>query len=44
MIALIASGAVRTEPLLTHVYPLERVEEAFAAFGRREAIRPILKP
>ena len=44
MIALIASGAVQTAPLLTHVYPLEQIGEAFGAFARREAIRPILKP
>lgn len=44
MIALLATGAVHAEPLLTHVYPLEQFEEAFSAFGRREALRPILKP
>jgi L-iditol 2-dehydrogenase len=44
MIALMASGTVDVEPLLTHVYPLDRVEEAFAALESRIAIRPILKP
>jgi L-iditol 2-dehydrogenase len=44
MIELLATGAVRVEPLLTHVYPLERVRDAFDAFRAREAIRPILKP
>jgi L-iditol 2-dehydrogenase len=44
IIALLASGAVDVEPLLTHVYPLEQVEEAFAALRDRTAIRPILKP
>ena len=42
MIALLASGAIRTEPLTTHVYPLADVATAFAALARREAIRPIL--
>jgi threonine dehydrogenase-like Zn-dependent dehydrogenase len=44
MIALLASGAVRTEPLTTHVYPLADVATAFDALARREAIRPILIP
>ena len=42
MIALLASGAVRTEPLTTHVYPLAEVAAAFGALARREAIRPIV--
>jgi L-iditol 2-dehydrogenase len=42
MIALLASGAIRTEPLTTHVYPLSEVATAFDALARREAIRPIL--
>lgn len=29
---LIASGNLNTEPLITHTYPLERVEEAFGVF------------
>ena len=44
MIALLAAGAVRTEPLTTHVYPLADVATAFDALARREAIRPILTP
>jgi L-iditol 2-dehydrogenase len=44
MIALLAGGTVDVQPLLTHVYPLERVEEAFTALRDRSAIRPILKP
>ncbi len=44
MISLIASGAVNVGPLLTHIYPLERVDEAFTALRDRTAIRPILKP
>jgi L-iditol 2-dehydrogenase len=42
MIALLASGAVQTEPLTTHVYPLPEVAAAFTALERREAIRPII--
>jgi L-iditol 2-dehydrogenase len=44
MIALLAAGAIRTEPLTTHVYPLADVATAFDALARREAIRPILTP
>jgi len=44
MIALLASGAIRTEPLTSHVYPLADVATAFSALERREAIRPILIP
>lgn len=44
MIALLASGAIRTEPLTSHVYPLSDVAKAFGALERREAIRPILIP
>jgi L-iditol 2-dehydrogenase len=44
MISLMASGAVEVNPLLTHTYPLEQVEEAFAALRDRTSIRPILKP
>jgi threonine dehydrogenase-like Zn-dependent dehydrogenase len=42
MIALLAAGAVRTEPLTTHLYPLSEVDSAFRALERREAIRPII--
>jgi L-iditol 2-dehydrogenase len=42
MIALLASGAVSTEPLTTHLYPLSDVAMAFDALARREAIRPII--
>jgi threonine dehydrogenase-like Zn-dependent dehydrogenase len=44
MIALLASGAIRTEPLTSHIYPLADVATAFGALERREAIRPILIP
>jgi L-iditol 2-dehydrogenase len=44
MIALLASGAVRTEPLVRDVYPLEQIEAALAAMHDRTAVRPILVP
>jgi L-iditol 2-dehydrogenase len=44
MIALLASGAIRTEPLTTDLYPLSEVAGAFRALERREAIRPIITP
>ncbi len=44
MIALLASGAVRTEALIRDVYPLEQIEAALAAMRDRTAVRPILVP
>lgn len=44
MIALLASGAVRTEPLVRDLYPLEEVNAALAALRDRSAVRPILRP
>jgi L-iditol 2-dehydrogenase len=44
MIALLASGAVRTEPLVRDLYPLEQVSAALAALRDRSAVRPILRP
>jgi L-iditol 2-dehydrogenase len=44
MIALLASGAVRTEPLVRDVYPLERIEAALDAMRDRTSVRPILVP
>jgi L-iditol 2-dehydrogenase len=41
-IELVASGAIRTEPLTTHQYPLEAIAEAFAALESRSVIRPIV--
>ncbi len=42
MIALMRSGAVDVSPLLTHVYPIEKVGRAFEALENRSAIRPIV--
>jgi L-iditol 2-dehydrogenase len=44
MIALLASGAVRTGPLVRDLYPLEQVSVALAALRDRSAVRPILVP
>ena len=44
MVRLLGSGKVDVEPLLTHVYPLERVDDALAALQSREAVRPIVTP
>jgi L-iditol 2-dehydrogenase len=44
MIALLASGAVRTEPLVRDLYPLEEVSAALTALRERSAVRPILLP
>lgn len=41
-IELIASGAIRTEPLTSHQYGLDDIGEAFAALESRAVIRPIV--
>ncbi|HJJ83626.1 MAG TPA: zinc-binding dehydrogenase, partial [Methanocorpusculum sp.] len=33
---LIAEGKIDTEPLITHTYPLEEIEEAYRIFENRE--------
>jgi 2-desacetyl-2-hydroxyethyl bacteriochlorophyllide A dehydrogenase len=38
-LALVASGAVRGEPLLTHRFPLERIDDAFAAHRDAASIK-----
>lgn len=43
-LALMASGQVRTRPLATHILPLDKWEDGFAAFERKEAIKVILVP
>jgi L-iditol 2-dehydrogenase len=42
MIKLLESGAVDISPLLDHVYPMDRVSDAFSALESRAAIRPII--
>ena len=44
LIELMRSGAIDATPLARDVYPLEAVEQAFAALRERTAIRPILTP
>ncbi|MGH9246834.1 MAG: zinc-dependent alcohol dehydrogenase [Acidimicrobiales bacterium] len=44
MIRLMRTGAVDVKPLLTHVFALDRVGEAFTALETRQAIRPIVQP
>ncbi len=41
-IELIASGAIRTDPLTTERYTLDNVQDAFLALESRSAIRPIV--
>jgi L-iditol 2-dehydrogenase len=41
-IELMASGAIRTDPLTTDQYSLESISEAFGALERRSVIRPIV--
>jgi threonine dehydrogenase-like Zn-dependent dehydrogenase len=41
---LIASGRVRTAPLITHRFPLARIQEGILKMGSREAIKVILTP
>lgn len=43
MIALMHSGAVDVTPLLTDVFSLDQVGDAFAALENRTAIRPIVR-
>ena len=35
-LSLIAEGKINTEPLITHTYPLERIEEAYDIFENRK--------
>lgn len=41
---LMASGVVRTEPLVSHRFPLSRWQEAFDTFARREGVKILLEP
>ncbi|MHB0874661.1 MAG: zinc-dependent alcohol dehydrogenase [Anaerolineae bacterium] len=43
-LSLMASGKVRTQPLATHVLPLDRWEEGFAAFESKQSIKVIFTP
>ncbi|MBI1958706.1 MAG: NAD(P)-dependent alcohol dehydrogenase, partial [Candidatus Rokubacteria bacterium] len=39
-----ASGAVRTERLLTHRFPLEAIQDAFVAHRSPESIKVVVIP
>ncbi len=43
-LALMASGAVQTEPLVSHRYPLSEWQEAFAKFSSRDGVKIVLEP
>jgi threonine dehydrogenase-like Zn-dependent dehydrogenase len=44
MIRLMRSGAVDVKPLLTDIFSLDQVRNAFTALESRTAIRPIIPP
>ena len=41
---LIAEGRVRTEPLITHRYPLQSIEEGIRAMEEKKAIKVMIEP
>jgi L-iditol 2-dehydrogenase len=43
-LALMASGAVKTEPLISGVYPVTEWREAFGVFERRAGLKTVLQP
>lgn len=43
-IRLLSSGAVRTDRLLTHRFPLDAIQEAFAAHRSPESIKVLVRP
>jgi 2-desacetyl-2-hydroxyethyl bacteriochlorophyllide A dehydrogenase len=43
-VQLLASGAVRTDRLLTHRFPLEQIQDAFAAHRAADSIKVALLP
>lgn len=43
-LALLASGAVQTEPLVSHRFPLSRWQEAFTTFRDRTGVKVVLEP
>jgi L-iditol 2-dehydrogenase len=43
-IALTMAGTVRLQPLVTHVFPLEKADEAFATAVSRSGLKVCLRP
>jgi threonine dehydrogenase-like Zn-dependent dehydrogenase len=41
---LLAQGQVRSEGLITHRFPLERIGEAFAAQEQRLGLKALVEP
>ncbi|MHB1417852.1 MAG: zinc-dependent alcohol dehydrogenase [Chloroflexota bacterium] len=41
---LLGDGAVQTEPLVSHRYPLSQWEEAFRMFNTKEGVKIVLEP
>jgi L-iditol 2-dehydrogenase len=42
-VSLLARGAVQVEPLISHVFPLERTEEAFAMVTERQGLKQMIE-
>jgi len=43
-VGLIARGQVRVKPLITHVFPLAKIHEAFAAMESRQGMKIVVRP
>lgn len=43
-IDLISRGRVKTRELITHVFPLERIEEGFRVVEERQGLKVLIKP
>jgi L-iditol 2-dehydrogenase len=43
-VRLIEKGLVRVKPLITHAYPLHRINEAFATMESREGMKIVIHP
>ncbi|MDO5690818.1 MAG: alcohol dehydrogenase catalytic domain-containing protein [Tissierellia bacterium] len=43
-LALIQSGKIKTDPLISHRFPLNKIDDAFAAINNNETIKVMLYP